>query len=67
MVFKEDFNYFQSRKELKEGKDEVQSMIFMQGVIIRDLMRLILVADRPHSQTRGIESRTAGMKWDQQL
>lgn len=33
---------------------EVQNMIFMQGVIIERLMRQILVADRPHSQTRGI-------------
>lgn len=47
MVFKEDFNYFQSRKELKDAEAEVQSMIFMQGAIIRDLMRLISVADRP--------------------
>jgi len=54
MVFKEDFNSFQSRKELKEAEAEEQSMIFLQGVITRDLIRLILVADRPHSQTRGI-------------
>lgn len=53
MFFTEDFNYFQSRKGLKEAETEVQSMILMQGVIIRDL-KLILVADGPRSQTRGI-------------
>lgn len=32
---------------------EVQSTIFIQGVRVRDLMRLISAADGPHSQTRG--------------
>lgn len=43
-----------AKKNSKSLRLEAQSEIFMQGVIIEHLMRQILVADRPHSQTRGI-------------
>lgn len=38
-----------AKKSSKSLRLEAQSMIFMQGVIIKHLMRQILVADRPHS------------------
>lgn len=41
-------------KLLKETKAEVQRTILIQEAITRELMRQILVADRAHSQIRGI-------------